>query len=828
MKKFIVLTTVIFLLQSIAFATLGDLRDAYFSDLYKNLLIIKNSSLGGIDAGLENVTDGYGNQSPLYLSATDFRLGDTSYEPDAKFYFRDANTYIYSPSSTNLEIFGSAGIELSAPALTLTGATSIVGNTAVTGTLEVSGTSELTGAVTIGGIVGIGANFLNNDGITAKGLSFDTIGNATFAQTLTTAAAAFGNTDITGTLDVSGVTALAGNIGIGANYLSNDGDSEGITIGDTGNVRLYQTLTTIGNTASSNTAITGTLSVSTTSTLTGKVSIASGLEMTTATGQTLDIAGNTLLIGEVDDVKLICETADELNAYFNDVKSLTFSGTTLEPIVTYDLGTVGNPFTTIRATTGYFTNISATGTLEQHGDATFYGNIIMTNGKELDLYGCDLFIDADKDTKIFESSDDVIGIELGGSPYLTIAASVITPAADNSIDLGVDGTSDFKDGFFQGALKSASLTTTAAITSGSTVTVGTDIAIGGSITTSGVSAWRLIDNSLAALTIGSVGATDILEICTTDGAEFVEFNAAVKHTAMVEFNENILRLAGTVGVTSDRIYATGDEIYFGINSVDQVKVTDGTFEPITDSDIALGTVGKSWSNIYSDNGTFTSLNATGIDSDDVTADNINITGNTIISTDTNGDIVLDPNGTGNISIGGDIVPDADDTYDLGIVGTNEFKDLYIDGIAYIDEGQFILVDIDGGDIDEVNIGVNTPATALYIDNLYLNGNTIVSTDTNGDITIAPDGDGDINLTLGGSGKVVATRVDAGEYLIIDVGINDVDNPPTDAQLDGIFGTPATVGSGFTSYIDDNGGGAHFYQVISDGTNWWTIAGAKAL
>lgn len=57
--------------------------------------------------------------------------------------------------------------------------------------------------------------------------------------------------------------------------------------------------------------------------------------------------------------------------------------------------------------------------------------------------------------------------------------------------------------------------------------------------------------------------------------------------------------------------------------------------------------------------------------------------------------------------------------------------------------------------------------------------------------------------------------------------NDVSNPPTDAELDAIFGTPGTVGAGFTAYIDDNGAGTNFYQIVSDGTNWWIFTGTVA-
>lgn len=57
---------------------------------------------------------------------------------------------------------------------------------------------------------------------------------------------------------------------------------------------------------------------------------------------------------------------------------------------------------------------------------------------------------------------------------------------------------------------------------------------------------------------------------------------------------------------------------------------------------------------------------------------------------------------------------------------------------------------------------------------------------------------------------------------------NVSNPPTDAELDSEFGTPATVGAGFQAIIDDNGAGANFYVVYSDGANWWYSSMTKAV
>ena len=57
---------------------------------------------------------------------------------------------------------------------------------------------------------------------------------------------------------------------------------------------------------------------------------------------------------------------------------------------------------------------------------------------------------------------------------------------------------------------------------------------------------------------------------------------------------------------------------------------------------------------------------------------------------------------------------------------------------------------------------------------------------------------------------------------------NVSSPPTDAQLDTAFDTPATVGAGFLALLDDNGAGSAVYLIASDGTNWWHCAMTKAV
>ena len=62
------------------------------------------------------------------------------------------------------------------------------------------------------------------------------------------------------------------------------------------------------------------------------------------------------------------------------------------------------------------------------------------------------------------------------------------------------------------------------------------------------------------------------------------------------------------------------------------------------------------------------------------------------------------------------------------------------------------------------------------------------------------------------------------YMHIDT--TDTANPPTDAQLDAIAGGgPSVVGAGWEIWIDDDGGGANIYRVVSDGTRWLIFTSA---
>ena len=177
----------------------------------------------------------------------------------------------------------------------------------------------------------------------------------------------------------------------------------------------------------------------------------------------------------------------------------------------------------------------------------------------------------------------------------------------------------------------------------------------------------------------------------------------------------------------------------------------------------------------------------------INSDNLNLNGNTVSSTDINGNIILDPNGTGNVNLpdltigqpayidasGNLVSQDIDLTADVtGVLpvanggtgsATQNFVDLTTNqsvagektftsntAISPSGSGQALTITHNSTgnalDITQSGSGFAIDASGsvnvtgdLSVDNLTLNGNTLSSTDTNGNIILNPDGTGNVQL-----------------------------------------------------------------------------------
>ena len=140
---------------------------------------------------------------------------------------------------------------------------------------------------------------------------------------------------------------------------------------------------------------------------------------------------------------------------------------------------------------------------------------------------------------------------------------------------------------------------------------------------------------------------------------------------------------------------------------------------------------------------------------------------------------------------GAIVPVADDDIDLGASGA-EFKDLYIDGIGYIDS-----VVITGGTIDDTVIGGTTPAAADF-----------TTMDTSGNASVG--GTFDVTGTSTFTGAISAgslTTTGNSTHATVDINGGAIDGTTIGAisSAAGNFTTVSTSGQATLATADINGG-----------------------
>jgi hypothetical protein len=149
----------------------------------------------------------------------------------------------------------------------------------------------------------------------------------------------------------------------------------------------------------------------------------------------------------------------------------------------------------------------------------------------------------------------------------------------------------------------------------------------------------------------------------------------------VDLNGNELILDGDGDTT---IHAnTDDQIDFKVGGSDELVLTGSALYPATADGLDLGASGNEWQNLYF-SGTLD------MDGGEIILD---ANGNTTITADTDDQVDFKIGGTDQFSFkDGVIEPTTDNDVDLGS-SSKEFKDLYVDGKAYIDElGQDLIID----------------------------------------------------------------------------------------------------------------------------------------
>jgi hypothetical protein len=160
------------------------------------------------------------------------------------------------------------------------------------------------------------------------------------------------------------------------------------------------------------------------------------------------------------------------------------------------------------------------------------------------------------------------------------------------------------------------------------------------------------------------------------------------------------------------------------------------------------------------------------------------------------------------------------TAPLTIASTTVVPNLNVDQVDGKDETDFaLLVGRNGG---QILIGGTASGNDLTLQS--------TSDGTKGSIFLGVAGTSvydEVNDFLGIGVSDPDTEIETAGEIKQRIVSSNVSNPPTDAELDALFTSPATKGDGWTVYIDDSDSD-NFYQIVASGTLWFIFTAAKGL
>ena len=281
-------------------------------------------------------------------------------------------------------------------------------------------------------------------------------------------------------------------------------------------------------------------------------------------------------------------------------------------------------------------------------------------GKSLDLNGNELILDADADTSITADTDDRIDFKVAGSDELQLSATNLVPASNQGLTLG------------SSAKKFAGLHVDNLKLDGNTFS-STDTDGDINITPDGAGRVHLDGFAFPVNGAGSTG-----QFLRKDSNGDLEFATVTSS----------FTLAADSG--SNDTFSTGGTLSFaGTDPVNTAVSNDTITISVTDaSTSAKGVASFANANFTVSSGAVTAKNITlgsstltlgstttaiaGVTQLDV--DNIRVNGNTISSTDSNGDIDLSPNGSGAVNVNNSRITNVTDPTQAQDAATKQYVD----------------------------------------------------------------------------------------------------------------------------------------------------------
>ena len=347
------------------------------------------------------------------------------------------------------------------------------------------------------------------------------------------------------------------------------------------------------------------------------------------------------------------------------------------------------------------------------------------------------------------------------------------PDDDDTYDLG-SSSQQWRNLYLNGLADLDFVNVSAASTFGGFVDINNSVDISTDLNVSGVSTFTGAIDANGGATIDNIqiGISGDNEIDTAAGNLIID---SAGGTVSIDDNVDI---TGTFSVTGSNVTIDSANIDLGNAVTDTITATarfDSDLVPSTDGTRDLGSSSLEWKDLYLDGIGYidalrvedTTANTLGdVDTGAVQIDGgagiagnltvgagLSVTGNSFFvgivtfAAGTDGNIVLGDTASDNIVFNADvnsnIIPNTDGAYDLGSSG-QEWKDLYVDGVAYIDTLQIhessVFTGVPTFSSDVIFTGASYNVTWDSSDNaLEFSDNAKLVFGTGGDLEIYHDG-----------------------------------------------------------------------------------------